>query len=202
MPAFSGRGGPSLEGHPLDQLLVSARVSAPRCRRPLFQCARSRLCLFRLPQTSCHRRVPCRLPCQSIRRCRQWAILGAFNRAFKPYLPSPGHVWNGMYGHFQGPPSYDGSAPFFCHGPSFAACFGGIRPAALTLVCRRVFRCSPRLPGRPLLAALLRVFLHLGALFNVIGVLFKLTFYCYQAQPSLTGASAFGDATPSLLACP
>ena len=128
--------------------------------------------------------------------------LWRFNRAFKPYLPSPGHVWNGMYGHFQGPPSYDGSAPFFCHGPSFAACFGGIRPAALTLVCRRVFRCSPRLPGRPLLAALLRVFLHLGALFNVIGVLFKLTFYCYQAQPSLTGASAFGDATPSLLACP
>ena len=113
--------GPSQEGHPQGLVPRSARVSAPRCQRPLLQCARSRLCL--LPQARCrHRRVPCRLLFQSIRRRQQPTILVTFHWAFKPFRLAR---VEDMYGHLQGPPAYGGSAPFPAMDPRLQPSFSG-----------------------------------------------------------------------------
>ena len=126
--------GPSQEGHPQDLVPRSARVSAPRCQRPLLQCARSRLCL--LPQSrGRHRRVPCRLRFQSIRRRRSTGLSSL----------SAWHAWRTGTGIFRVHPLSAALLPFL----------------PWTLVCSPLFQVGflilPCLPGHPLLAALLRV---------------------------------------------
>ena len=109
-------------------------MSAPRCQRPLLQCARSRLCL--LPQSrGRHRRVPCRLRFQSIRRRRSTGLSSL----------SAWHAWRTGTGIFRVHPLSAALLPFL----------------PWTLVCSPLlqvgFLILPCLPGHPLLAALLRV---------------------------------------------
>ena len=168
-----------VEGHPWrdtrkTQLLVSARVSARRCQRPLLQCARSRLCLYRLPQVRCrYQRIPCRLLFQTIRRCRQRSILVASNQASKPSgltCPHPGTRGVAFMGIFRDHPLTAALIlflPWPLEQPSFtaASAFGPTGASAF---------CGP-------------------ALYLPAGL---------QTQPSLTGASVLGGSTPSLTAGP